>query len=171
MRRSTETNISDSEGTETRAGSSLREPDHHEFLRPKCPSLELHHPGPQPSVSVPDMHNKIDIAKIQAGTVKRDEFVHQDHLDFDKWIREHMPAYLKEMQNMEDAARLFQAAKNIANNEEVDPVLHSALRSAFRQMKTSGRLEQQRCDKGFLFMQNIFYPGSHCLLTEESGQP
>ena len=156
MRRSTETNVSDSEETETRAGSSLREPDHHEFLRPKCPSPEPHYPGPQPRVSVPDMHNKIDIAKIQAGTVKRDEFVHQDHLDFGKWIREHMPAYLKEMQNMEDAARLFQAAKNIANNEEVDPVLHSALRSAFRQMKTSGRLERPECDKGFYLCKILF---------------
>ena len=102
------------------------------------------------------MHNKIDIAKIQVGTVKRDEFVHQDHLDFDKWIREHMPAYLREMQNMEDAARLFQAAKNIANNEEVDPVLHSALRSAFRQMKTSGRLERPECDKGFYLYKILF---------------
>ena len=156
MRRSTETNISDSEETETRAGSSLREPDHHEFLRPKCPSPEPHLPGSRPRVSVPDMHNKIDIAKIQAGTVKRDEFVHQDHLDFDKWIREHMPAYLREMQNMEDAARLFQAAKNIANNEEVDPVLHSALRSAFRQMKTSGRLGQPGCGESLYSCKILF---------------
>ena len=124
----------------TRADFNSGKKSPHESLPPKRLAPKPHHSEFRPSAPVSQISGKHDIMMEQAGTVRRTEPVYQDLYSFEEWIRNHLSDYLERLENKEHAACLLQAAKSLARRELVDPSLHSALRSAFRQMKTSGEL-------------------------------
>lgn len=152
-----ETDSSDSGEMGARSDSNSGKESRYEPLPPKCLTSEPYHSEFRPSAPVSQISGKHDIMMEQAGIVRRTEPVYRDQFSFEEWVRNHLPGYLERLENKEYAASLFQAAKNLANRELVDPSLHSALRSAFRQMKASGEfILRSKKDKMLVYVSWFF---------------